>query len=48
MCGMDNMLQRLLAAGTIGAHEAYMKALDKKLFEGALAAEEEALAPAAT
>lgn len=47
MCGMDNMLQRLLAAGTIGAHEAYMKALDKKLFESALVAEEEALAPAA-
>ena len=37
MCGMDATLLRLLDSGTISAHEAYMKALDKKLFEPRLA-----------
>ena len=48
MCGMDNMLQRLVEAGTISVHEAYMKALDKKLFEGLLvpAAEKQAVSVA--
>jgi twitching motility protein PilT len=38
MCGMDSMLMHHLDAGTINAHEAYMKALDKKLFDSRLAA----------
>ena len=45
MCGMDATLAKLVDAGTISPREAYMKALDKKLFESRLAAEE--AAPAA-
>lgn len=40
MCSMDGTLTRLLNSGTINAHEAYMKALDKKAFESRLAAAE--------
>ncbi len=49
MCTMDGTLSRLVDAGTISAHEAYMKALDKKAFEARVAAATPppALAPAA-
>ena len=44
MCAMDNGLRALFEEGVITAQEAYMKALDKKLFETHLAAEQEAAA----
>jgi twitching motility protein PilT len=42
MCGMDQTLRRLVETGKISAHEAYMKALDKKQFESRLSQAAEA------
>ena len=46
MCGMDASLAKLVDSGTISPREAYMKALDKKLFESRATAAEKQPAPA--
>jgi len=43
---MDDAIWERMLDGTISGHEAYMKAIDKNRFKGALPPEESALANA--